>query len=119
MLSYPSLICYIVVPHPRPYAIPSSLVPYPRAILLFLDKSKRQPLKLKYKVEKKVKEHHRKARKLAKSMPKLFKKKDTLHVPNSCPFKKELVEAMIAHKRAKKEAATLKSEKRKAIDETE
>jgi len=54
-------------------------------------KSKRQPLKLKHKIERKVREHHRKQRKEAKRNPNKFRKKKDPGIPNSWPFKQQLL----------------------------
>ena len=78
-------------------------------------KSKRTTLKQKYKVEKKKKEHERKVRKEAKrksGQAFLGKKKRDPGIPNSCPFKKELLAEIVAAKERaddrKKKPKTLK-----------
>ena len=54
-------------------------------------KSKRAPLRLKHKIERKVREHHRKERKDKRKNPHLHKKKDP-GIPNSWPFKLQLLQ---------------------------
>eukprot|EP01096_Ripella_sp_DP13-Kostka_P017794 TRINITY_DN928_c3_g1_i1.p1 TRINITY_DN928_c3_g1~~TRINITY_DN928_c3_g1_i1.p1 ORF type:complete len:670 (-),score=393.71 TRINITY_DN928_c3_g1_i1:152-2059(-) len=72
--------------------------------------SKRQPLKMKYKIEKKVREHHRKVRKEEKKNPHLRKRmrKDP-GIPNLWPFKEQLLEQIKEHK--EQEALELKEKK--------
>lgn len=67
-------------------------------------KSKRTTLKQKYKIEKRVKEHHRKQRKESKRNPKLTPKKKDPGIPNLWPHKKQLIEelAVARVKRAEK-----------------
>ena len=61
-------------------------------------KSKRQTLKQKYKVLKKVKEHHRKKRKADRKAG--IKPKDAKDpgIPNAWPFKEELIAGLTAQK---------------------
>ncbi|CDS38371.1 GTP binding domain protein [Echinococcus multilocularis] len=54
-------------------------------------KSKRITCHKRYKILKKVREHHRKVRKERKKNPKLFKRKDP-GIPNSLPFKEQILE---------------------------
>ncbi|KAL2918845.1 nuclear GTP-binding protein nug1 [Polyrhizophydium stewartii] len=69
-------------------------------------KSKRQSASTKYKIQKKVNEHHRKARKEAKRNPQRKALKKDPGVPNLFPFKEKLLQ----------QAEELK---RKAVDERE
>ncbi|KAL1499888.1 hypothetical protein AB1Y20_012571 [Prymnesium parvum] len=72
-------------------------------------KSKRQPLRLKHKIERKVREHHRKERREKKSNPQKYKKRDP-GIPNSWPFKLQLLQQQEAQKdaaAAQREAARL------------
>lgn len=77
-------------------------------------KSKRQTLKQKYKVLKKVKEHHRKKRRESKKLGLKPKEPKDPGIPSTWPFKEEL----IAQLKAQKERAVLKEkflrEQRKA-----
>lgn len=57
-------------------------------------KSRRQTLKQKYKVIKKVKEHHRKKRKEARKNGTLHKEPKDPGIPNAWPFKEELIQQM-------------------------
>jgi nuclear GTP-binding protein len=61
-------------------------------------KSKRQTLKHKYKVLKKVKEHHRKKRKEANKSGQKNKGPKEPGIPNSWPFKEELIQQMAAQR---------------------
>lgn len=72
-------------------------------------KSKRISTKSRVKVEKKVKEHNRKLRKEAKKNPKKGKRKDP-GIPNSLPFKDEVIRDMEAVKEKKEQ----EREKKKA-----
>lgn len=69
--------------------------------------SKRQPLSQHYKVQRKVREHHRRLRKEANKLKALgiskHKSKSEVRIPNLYPFKKNLIESM---ERRKKNAQT-------------
>lgn len=57
-------------------------------------KSKRQTLKQKYKVLKKVREHHRKKRREARKNGTLNKAPKDPGIPNNWPFKEELIQQL-------------------------
>ncbi|XP_063378870.1 guanine nucleotide-binding protein-like 3 homolog isoform X1 [Cydia fagiglandana] len=80
--------------------------------------SKRQPARLRYKIEKKVKDHNRKLKKEAKKSNK-SKKAKPVQIPNVCPFKEDIlkeVEAVKKHKeeerQKRKELAKLEKQKK-------
>ncbi|XP_074644621.1 guanine nucleotide-binding protein-like 3 homolog [Tubulanus polymorphus] len=53
-------------------------------------KSKRQSCRLRYKVEKKIRQHNKKVKKLAAKKTTKIRKKDP-GVPNKCPFKEDIL----------------------------
>ncbi|CAH1102580.1 unnamed protein product [Psylliodes chrysocephalus] len=63
--------------------------------------SKRQPARLRYKIEKKVRDHNRKVKKEAKKNPKKTKK--IIQIPNICPFKGDILKEVEALKKQKEE----------------
>ncbi|KAL5965023.1 hypothetical protein TSMEX_007239 [Taenia solium] len=70
-------------------------------------RSKRVTCHKRYKILRKVREHHRKVRRERKKNPKLFKRKDP-GVPNSLPFKEKILKHI-------KETKKLESERRLAL----
>ncbi|VEL20384.1 unnamed protein product, partial [Protopolystoma xenopodis] len=62
--------------------------------LLSRSKSKRLSCRKKYKIIKKVKEHHRRLRLENKKNPKRFKAKDP-GIPNSLPFKEDVIKHVV------------------------
>lgn len=62
-------------------------------------------LKLKYSIEKKVREHNRKLRRAAKKLQQsglVKKSKKDPGIPNICPYKKELLEELVKRKETEK-----------------
>ncbi|XP_035457750.2 guanine nucleotide-binding protein-like 3 homolog [Spodoptera frugiperda] len=83
--------------------------------------SKRQPARLRYKIEKKVKQHNKKLKKESKKNPKSRKAKP-IQIPNECPFKDDIlkeVEAVKKHKEEErqKKRELAKLEKQKKMEE--
>ena len=77
-------------------------------------KSKRTPLKLKHKIERKVREHHRKERKEAKRNPQLHRPKRDPGIPNSWPFKQQLLAEQEARREREVEEKLVARAARKA-----
>lgn len=75
-------------------------------------KSKRVSAKKRYKIEKKVKEHKKKEKRLAKKNPNSRKRKDP-GIPNTLPFKESILREAEERKRRAEEKQTLLREKRK------
>jgi len=75
-------------------------------------KSKRISTKTRVKIEKKVREHNRKKRKEAKKNPKKGKRKDP-GIPNSLPFKDEVIKEMEAVKEKKDQERQKKKDRQK------
>ncbi|XP_048484967.1 guanine nucleotide-binding protein-like 3 homolog [Plutella xylostella] len=74
--------------------------------------SKRQPARLRYKIEKKVKDHNRKQKKELKKNPK-SKKQKPVQIPNVCPFKEDILKEVEAMKKHKEEERQKKKEQSK------
>ncbi|KAI4460820.1 gtp-binding protein-related [Holotrichia oblita] len=81
--------------------------------------SKRQPARQRYKIQKKVRDHNKKMRRLAKKNPK-NNKQNIIQVPNICPFKEDILKEVELLKKQKeeekqkrKEAARLERKKLK------
>ncbi|CAJ0957697.1 unnamed protein product, partial [Mesorhabditis belari] len=83
--------------------------------------SKRKSFAKQYKIQKKVKEHNKKSRKEARLQKQKGKAAKPIAVPNSCPFKEEILleaekarEALEQQREARKEAARALEQERKA-----
>ncbi|CAM9636421.1 unnamed protein product [Choristocarpus tenellus] len=77
-------------------------------------KSKRTSLQQKYKIKKRVAEHHRKQKKESRRNPKANRKVKDPGIPNSMPFKEEVL-AEIEHAKRRLEANKVAmKEKRRA-----
>ncbi|KAI9007774.1 P-loop containing nucleoside triphosphate hydrolase protein [Hyaloraphidium curvatum] len=66
-------------------------------------KSKRLPARKKYKIERKVREHHRKEKKSASAKGKRSRSKKDPGIPNNFPFKAELIEQIQQQKQKRAE----------------
>jgi nuclear GTP-binding protein len=64
--------------------------------------SKRVTLKKKYKVAKKVREHHRKIKKIDKKKAKSGRRPKMENIPNSWPFKEQVLQEVKDYKATKK-----------------
>ena len=74
--------------------------------------SKRIPLKRQHRIEKKVAEHNRKMRRLSKTVKK--KNRKDPGVPNSIPFKEEILREIALKKQQKKDEEQRRKEEAKA-----
>ncbi len=75
--------------------------------------SKRATLKLKVKINRHVKEHKRKLKKLSRKGGGALKKKKDVGIPNSLPFKNEvLAEVELAKRRLEEKKLALKDKRR-------
>ncbi|CAH1405445.1 unnamed protein product [Nezara viridula] len=72
------------------------------AKLCLKKKSKRISARLRYKIDKKVRDHNRKVRKEAKKQPKSHKPK-VVRVPQDCPFRDDILKEVEDLKRKKEE----------------
>ena len=79
-------------------------------------KSKRTSLHDKHKVERKVREHHRKQRRDAKRNPHKHKRKDP-GIPNSWPFKQQMLQEQELQREKDIESLQLARENRRLADE--
>jgi nuclear GTP-binding protein len=78
-------------------------------------KSKRLSLHQKYKIEKRILQHHKKARREARKNPKKTSKKDkSIGIPNNFPFKEELLLQVEEEKRRIEEEKQQRKAERKA-----
>lgn len=74
--------------------------------------SNRQLARLRYKIEKKVRDHNRKVKRQAKKDPKKVKQK-IIQVPNICPFKGDILkEVALLRKQKEEEKLKLKEQAR-------
>jgi len=64
--------------------------------------SKRVPARRRYKIEKRVREHNRKLKKLSKKEPKGYKSK-LVKIPQQCPFRDEILQEAEKYKQQKQE----------------
>ncbi|XP_013410089.1 guanine nucleotide-binding protein-like 3 homolog, partial [Lingula anatina] len=80
----------------------------------FKKRSKRLTCRKKYKIERKVREHNRKKKKEAKNNPNTKSKRKDVAVPNSLPFKEEILkEAEDRKRRLEEEQQRLKDKRKK------
>ncbi|KAI6244004.1 Guanine nucleotide-binding protein-like 3-like protein [Aphelenchoides fujianensis] len=78
--------------------------------------SKRVSCKKRYKIEKKVKDHHKKLKKAAKkSGSNKRKPMKAISVPNSCPFKDEILLEAEKRREFLKEEQERKKQQQKAL----
>ncbi|OUM61081.1 hypothetical protein PIROE2DRAFT_12994, partial [Piromyces sp. E2] len=78
-------------------------------------RSKRLTLHQKYKIEKRIKQHEKKARREARKHPKKTSKKDkVIGIPNNFPFKEELLLQVEEEKRRLEEEKQQRKAERKA-----
>ncbi|CAN0321654.1 unnamed protein product [Pylaiella littoralis] len=77
-------------------------------------KSGRTSLKQKYKIKKRVAEHHRKQKKEAKKNPTTGRKIKDPGIPNSLPFKEEVLAEIAFAKKRNEDRKVLAKEKRRA-----
>ena len=98
----------------------SSYLPEKKKYLTIMAKgaSKRMALRQKYKIKKKVTEHHRQQRRAANKAKSLGVRKSSLKkdpgIPNTYPFKKEVLQEVERRKQEEEEENERKKEARKA-----
>lgn len=63
--------------------------------------SNRQPAKLRYKIEKKVRDHNKKLRRDLKKKPKSANRPKVIQIPNICPFKEDILKEVELLKKQK------------------
>ncbi|KAI3629807.1 hypothetical protein MIR68_011242 [Amoeboaphelidium protococcarum] len=81
-------------------------------------KSKRQSAGMKYKIQKKVRDHHKKLKKDAKKNPQIRRKPKQIGIPNSLPFKDAIlrqVEEAKQEKQQERDAQRKASQERKQL----
>ncbi|RYH07019.1 hypothetical protein EON65_42190 [archaeon] len=76
-------------------------------------KSKRQTLQQKFKIQKRVKEHHKRLKKGRLNNETAKKKQNDNHIPNAWPHKEQLLKDIQAAKEKLEEAKLRQKEKRK------
>ncbi|KRY10815.1 Guanine nucleotide-binding protein-like 3 -like protein, partial [Trichinella patagoniensis] len=96
------------------------LIAVTMAKLILKKKSKRMTCRRKFKILAKIREHHRKLRKEErkkrkemKSVPKSLKFKPLIHIPNSCPFKEEILNEVKQNKLQMEERKKAEKEEQK------
>lgn len=89
------------------------ILPFMHLLTFVEQKSKRMPAKRRYKIEKKVKEHNRKLRRIDKQKKK-SKYKKTIIVPGNCPFKDDILLEALEIQKAIQLKKQLKKDESKA-----
>jgi len=78
-------------------------------------KSKRMPARTRYKIEKKVRDHHKKLKKQAKKNPPQKRKKKDPGIPNSLPFKDKILQEAEERKQQAAELRQHQKEERQKL----
>jgi nuclear GTP-binding protein len=81
----------------------------------FHKKSKRMPARTRYKIEKRVRDHHKKLKKQAKKNPPQKKKKKDPGIPNSLPFKDKILQEAEERKQRAAELRQHQKEERQKL----